>query len=309
MPKASVIITTYNRSKFLPRAVESARNAGSDVEVIVVNNGSTDDTDEVCRAIKGIKYVKLEKNANPGGGRNAGILASSADYVVLHDDDDVRLPGWLDAQIEILESDSEIGFVYGQAIRGDEDCNPSENIDPQYCPSGDLFWEILKLSIFIPCISVVVRKQCFATSGLFDSNLTSGDDWDMWIRLSEKYKVGVLQSPVAIYREPAVNANNVSSNLSQAYKTGIIIQRRGLSLPRAKEASQKQRDLTRSHLLNVASDLLIFTASDALRFGMNNTARRNLLFALKVNPFRATRPWTFKLLFQSLFSQQSITAK
>lgn len=309
MPKVSVIIITYNRSKFLLRAIESARNAGSDVEVVVVNNGSTDNTDELCRTINGIKYVKLEKNANPGGGRNAGILASSADYVLLHDDDDVRLPGYLDAQVEILESDPDLGFVYGQAIRGDEECNPSDKVDPLKCPSGDLFWDILKLNIFIPCISVIVRKQCFATAGLFDSNLSSGDDWDMWIRISEKYKVGVLQSPVAIYREPSVNANNVSSNLSQAYKTGLIIQKRGLSLSRARNATQKQRKLTRGHLLNTASDLLIFTASDALRLGLRNTARRYLLFALRMNPLRSIRPWTLKLLLQSLFSQPDIAAK
>jgi len=246
----------------------------------------------------GIKYVRLEKNANPGGGRNAGILASSADYVTFHDDDDIRLPNSLDAQVEILQSSPDIAFVYGQAIRGDEDCNPSDKVDPQNCPSGDIFWQNLS-NPFIPCITVVIRKLCFVTAGMFDASLSSGDDWDMWIRLSEKYKVATLRAPVAIYRAPVVTGNNVTANLAGTYKNSFFLQRRGLMLPRAKESSRKLRRQVRNSLLNIASDLLIFTAADALKFGLRDKARRYLLFALKINPLRAARPWTLKLLVSS----------
>src|SRR5258708_2921989 len=93
MPDVSVIIPTHNRPHILPRAVESARNAGRNVELIVVDDASTDDTAKICRALQGIKYIRLEQNQGVAGARNVGLLASSSEYIAFLDDDDLRLPG------------------------------------------------------------------------------------------------------------------------------------------------------------------------------------------------------------------------
>jgi glycosyltransferase involved in cell wall biosynthesis len=95
MPRVSVIIPTNNRPHMLVRAVQSPERAGSGVEVIVVDDASTDQTAEVCQTLQGIKYVRLEQNQGVAGARNVGILASSSDYVAFLDDDDLRLPGTL----------------------------------------------------------------------------------------------------------------------------------------------------------------------------------------------------------------------
>jgi glycosyltransferase involved in cell wall biosynthesis len=98
MPGISVIIPTHRRPHLLPRAVESTLAAAADVEVVVVDDASTDETSQVCQAVKGIRYIRLEHNQGMAGARNVGILASSAEYIALLDDNDVRLPGCLDLQ-------------------------------------------------------------------------------------------------------------------------------------------------------------------------------------------------------------------
>ena len=103
MPRSSIIIATHSRPDLLPRAVESARAAGVDVEVIVIDDASTDETAGVCRALKGIKYLRAERNQRVAGARNIGLVASQGKYISFLDDDDTRLPGSLDLQIELLE--------------------------------------------------------------------------------------------------------------------------------------------------------------------------------------------------------------
>jgi glycosyltransferase involved in cell wall biosynthesis len=87
----------------LPRAVESALGAGTGVEVIVVDDASTDGTARVCAQLQGIKYIRLDRNQGVAGARNIGLLESSADFIAFLDDDDLRLPGSLDHQLSLFE--------------------------------------------------------------------------------------------------------------------------------------------------------------------------------------------------------------
>src|SRR3989442_9020007 len=116
MPSVSAIIPTHDRPHLLPRAVESARAAGTDVEIIVVDDASTDETAEVCRNLSDIKYVRVERNQGVAGARNIGLFASTAEYVAFLDDDDLRLPDSLDLQVAALEANPEAGFVCGAMI-------------------------------------------------------------------------------------------------------------------------------------------------------------------------------------------------
>src|SRR5256884_5242725 len=164
MPRPSIIIATHRRPQLLPRAVESARAAGVDVEVIVVDDASTDETADVCRGLKGIKYLRVERNQHVAGARNIGLVASRGEYVSFLDDDDQRLPNSVDKQIETLERDPEAVLVYGQAIPED----PSGAQHPAYpadCPQGDILWDLLSRN-FIPCGSAVFRRTCLSQVGL-----------------------------------------------------------------------------------------------------------------------------------------------
>src|ERR1044071_9505084 len=114
MPRSSIIMAPHSRPQLLPRAVESARAAGIDVEVIVIDDASMDETAGVCRALKGIKYLRVERNQRVAGARNIGLVASKGEYISFLDDDDMRLPGSLALQIELLARNPDAALVYGQ---------------------------------------------------------------------------------------------------------------------------------------------------------------------------------------------------
>src|SRR5215510_14768908 len=133
----SVVITTYNRSHLLPHAIESAKSAASDSEVIVVDDCSSDDTPEVCAKIDGIRYVRLNTNGGLAHARNTGIAETSSEFIAFLDDDDLRLPGSIDKQLRAITVDENIALCYGQALIGDARRQlPTGEIYPLKCPQG-----------------------------------------------------------------------------------------------------------------------------------------------------------------------------
>src|SRR6185369_6325417 len=187
MPKISVIIPTHSRPHLLPRAIASALEAGADLEVIVVDDASSDETAEVCKSVAGIKYVRLERNQGVAGARNLGILESSGQYLAFLDDDDLRIAGSLDLQARALDEDPEAGFICGAMIMADQDYQPTGEVVSPHSAGGDVFWELLELDFPVMGLSALIRKDCFARIGLFKRHLDGIDDWDMFVRIAELY--------------------------------------------------------------------------------------------------------------------------
>src|SRR5436190_20600798 len=264
MPKLTVIIPTHNRAGLLARAVESVHQAGTDLEVIVVDNASTDNTSQVCEGLPNIRYVRLDQNLGEGGARNFGIQESRSEYVAFLDDDDLRLPGSLDRQYEVLLRNPRAALVYGPVLIGDEDCRPTGESFPASRPTGDVFWELLAFN-FIPLPSVVARKQPLIAAGLFAPGLQPARDYDLWLRVTEKLEVAAVDDPVAIYRRWNVSGKQMSANLARQYSAGAAVQSRGLTSPRARQASAATRRRVRRALLSVMSDSLLYEAVVALR--------------------------------------------
>ena len=303
MPKVSVIIPTYNRPHLLPKAVESALNAGTDVEVIVVDDASTKETEEVCRKLKGIRYIRLERNQNLGGARNIGILASSSKYLAFLDDDDIRLPGTLDFQIEALEANPEAGMVYGQIIPCDQDGKLSESRQPPSCPEGDIFWELLGNDLVILMQAAVIRKECFFRVGLLHNYLYGIEDWDIAVRIAELYQVIALAQPVTVYRQPVPSSKQFTSSPNVLCTKAVHHQKSLLTLPRAAAESKEKRKDARQRLLRKMSQSLIWNAATHLPTGAKEYARTNLLAALRLNPLGTFRPGVLRLLFLSYLPQ------
>ena len=283
MPKASVIITTHNRPKLLPRAIESARASGTDIEVVVVDDASTDETVEICRSISHISYVRVERNQGVAGARNIGLAASSGEYIGFLDDDDLRLAGSLDRQIAILEQNSQVALIYGQAIPEDPNGSRHEPY-PSDCPQGDIFWELLTRN-FIPCGSAVFRRECLSRIGLLDDAIPGIDDWDLWVRIAEIFPITALETPVMIWRQSTPSSGQGSSPTVDL----IALSRKWfrahwLKLPRLKSASRtKQREAWRSFSRNV-SEHLVWEAFNALGKGELGLARKSALTALRLHP-------------------------
>lgn len=250
MPRVSVIIPTNNRPHMLVRAVQSAERAGSSVEVIVVDDGSTDQTAEVCQKLEGIKYVRLEHNQGVAGARNIGILASSSDYVAFLDDDDLRLPGTLDKQVEVLTRNKQAGFVCAQMLMADQDGRMTGEVAGPKSSGENAFWELLELDFPVMPISVVIRKECFNSVGLLNANLSGIDDWDLLVRIAELYPVLVLNEPVSIYRKPTPSSGQGSSRQAQHLSRALKHQLQLLRLPRVKLAPLAEQKEIRRRTVN-----------------------------------------------------------
>jgi glycosyltransferase involved in cell wall biosynthesis len=289
MPKVSIIIPTNNRPHMLVRAVESAARAGSNVEVIVVDDGSTDQTAEVCQKTKGIKYVRLEHNQGVAGARNVGILASSSDYVAFLDDDDLRLPGTLDKQVDVLMRNKQAGFVCAQMLMADQEGRMTGEMTGPKSSGENAFWELLELDFPVMPLSVVIRKECFNNVGLLNASLPGIDDWDVLVRIAELYPVLVLNEPVAIYRKPTASSNQGSSGQAKHLCRALHHQLQLLRLPRVKMAPLAEQKEIRRRTVNRVVETLLWNAALAISQGANSLACRNIFTALRLSPSHALR--------------------
>ena len=280
MPSVSVIIPTHNRPHLLPRAVESAFASGTDVEVVVVDDASTDETAEVCQSLTGIRYVRLDHNQGVAGARNEGILATSSEYIALLDDDDARLPGSLDLQLVALQ-ESGAALIYGQALFGGATDRLAHDRYPLQCPDGDIFWQLLTQN-FIPSGSVIFRRSCLRHAGMFNRSLSGIDDWDLWIRIAANYPVAAVDQPVVKWRRPAPTSDQGSARAVEMVTLSTRQFRQAwLKMSRVAEAPQKmRRRASRQFSQNMASHL----ACEALRclsYGQVLSANRCVLAALR----------------------------
>ena len=232
MAQVSVIIPTHGRPHLLRRAIESALNAGPDVEVLVVDDASNDDTARACLSLEGIKYIRLDLNQGVAGARNVGILNSEGEYITYLDDDDVRLALSLNAQVEALASVPEAGLIYGQALIADQQGRTGADYYPERCPQGDVFWELLGQN-FIPCGTVVFRRACLSRVGLLDQSVPGIDDWDLWIRIAALYPVIALEQPVMSWRRSTpVSGQGTSSAAALVRMSTRQLRLKWLKLPR-----------------------------------------------------------------------------
>lgn len=283
MPLTSIIITTHNRPHSLPRAVESAFAAGTNVEVIVVDDASTDETAAVCRELSTIKYVRVERNQRVAGARNLGVLVSSGEYLTFLDDDDLRLPGSLDLQVKQLAANPDAGLVYGQAVLVDQSGQPTSQFYPNVCPEGDVFWQLLGRN-FIPCGSAVFRRACLDRVGLLDDSLAGIDDWDLWIRIAELYPIVALPEPVLRWRQSTPSSQQGTSQAAAIVSQSVRQFRQSWEkLPRAANSSQEIQRARRRFSANMGAHLST-EALRSLRHRELAQATKNLGALLNLGP-------------------------
>ena len=184
----SVVIPTHNRVDLLPRAIRSVQNQTyKDIEIIVVSDGSTDGTDnlmeELSKKDPRIKYISYHPGHNGNYARNQGIMAAHGEYVAFLDDDDEWLPSKLEEQLKIMESDPEIGLVY----TGTHSVYVDDGIEYDSYPiyQGDMSKQILYSNYIGSTTTVMLRRQIFEKSGLFDEELPAIQDYDLWIRVCQ----------------------------------------------------------------------------------------------------------------------------
>ncbi len=210
-PLVSVVIPSFNRGYIVREAIDSVLGQeGPEVEVIVADDGSTDDTAAVVAAYAGrVTYVRQE-NRGPGVARNLGVRAARGDYVSFLDSDDIWLPGKSQTEIELFESMPDIGVVASDADSWYEgalvDASwlvskgvPMLSGEPFVLPADPPLW--MRGSLFATS-SLTIRRACLLKAGdpPFDPGLRASEDWDLEIRLLRFCKVLVLPKVLASIR-------------------------------------------------------------------------------------------------------------
>jgi len=198
----SVIIPTYNASRYVTEAVDSVLNQDYDnCEIIVVDDGSTDDTREALRKYEGkIRYI-YQENGGPAKARNTGIISSQGDYIAFLDADDLWLPGKLRKQIDFLHRHSQYAMVYTDMKHVVEGKIVHESYlkerNYRYVSSGFIYENLLR-ECFIFTPTVIVERECLEKVGLFREDLRISEDYDLWLRIADEYEIGFLDEPLVI---------------------------------------------------------------------------------------------------------------
>lgn len=211
MPKVTVMIPTYNRADFICNAIDSVLGQTfNDYEIIVVDDGSTDNTQKVLSRYNGkIKYY-YKDNGGEGSARNYGINKSGGEFIAFLDSDDAWYQNKLESQHRILEKDFNIGLVYTAQHVIDENGKTTGEVKPQN-PAHCMKDLINGCRI---TMTVMVRKDLFLKYGFFDESMKINVDTDMWIRLSNHTKIVYINEPLALWRR---HGSNISGNMEQAY--------------------------------------------------------------------------------------------
>jgi hypothetical protein len=215
----SVIIPSYNMARFLPQAVESAlAQTYPNFEIQIIDDGSTDETPQVVRQWDGHARVRVHRQRNGGlsAARNAGIAHTTGPLIALLDADDTWSANKLALQVPLFRANPQVGVVYSGYERMTEDARRVPT-PPTPMHRGWVSGALL-LENFVPAASAVVRRECFERHGGFDVALRTGEDYEMWLRLSPHYQFDFVAEPAIGYR---IWGGQMSRDYRARYETGM----------------------------------------------------------------------------------------
>jgi len=222
-PTVSVVIAAYNMAQYVQQAVRSvlAQTYG-DLEVIVVDDGSTDGTAEVIEAFAADDKVRLVRQQNQGQpkAKNAGIRAARGEFIAFCDADDLWDPRKLELQLPAFD-DPMVGVAYSLTMTIDDAGRPTGEMSG-HGPSGHVLAELF-IRNFVPFGTTIVRRRVIETCGMFDESLAMGIDWDLWLRVARSWKFAQIAAPLYLYR---VWPGQMSKNWKGRYEHSFRIMRK-----------------------------------------------------------------------------------
>jgi glycosyltransferase involved in cell wall biosynthesis len=289
----SVIIPAYNAASTLPRAIDSVLSQRrADIEIIVVDDGSTDETYTRIEPYRSrIRYCK-QGNCGTAVARNRGIQESTGEYLAFLDADDEWLPGKLERQMAVLLNIPAIGLSSTGAVVVDPSTNVVDIISERY--HGDIFTDMLKFNPIV-CSSVVLRRAMWIDSGIRFAGLPSSmEDYAVWLKFSARYGCDV--SPSLLVRYHRTPTNKTSSRTVHRHRmdlSAVFEEVKGDPVCARRLIVERVRPDT-SVRLSVARE---YTAR-----GQSNAARRALMAAV-ASDWRAL---TYRIFWNTLLWSGSV---
>lgn len=217
IPKVSVIIPCFNHARFLPTAIESALNQTyKHIEVVVVDDGSSDNSREVAEKYNGVKYV-YQNNQGLAAARNTGIDNSTSDYLLFLDADDWLLPQGVESNISYFKNAEKIGFVSGNYVSHYETDDTEKEMVRlvKKSPYADLL-----LYNHVKMHASVLFPRWIFNECRYDSQLNASEDWDLYLQITRNYSIVQHTTPIAVYRR---YGTSMSRNNVVMLKTGLRV--------------------------------------------------------------------------------------
>jgi glycosyltransferase involved in cell wall biosynthesis len=251
-PAVSVIIATYNYGRFLAGALDSVlRQTLQDFEVVLIDDGSTDETAAVARpylADPRVRYCRTTHLGQPGA-KNTGLRLATAPLLAFLDADDLWMPAKLQRQAALFDRDRGLGVAYTRRRLMDEQGYELEYAQPPLF-RGNVLAPLVRDN-FVCFSSCMVRRRVFEEVGLFDEGLPLAIDYDLWLRVARRYRFDYVDEPLVRYR---VGHANLSRRVEERLRTVLQIVRRHTE---GAGAVQLPRALLRARRAGIHSDLAL----------------------------------------------------
>ncbi|WMW25424.1 glycosyltransferase family A protein [Methanolobus sediminis] len=304
MPEVSVVIPLYNKASYIERALNSVLNQNiTDIEIIVVDDGSTDNGPELVKQFNDprIIYVK-QKNSGVSAARNKGIIKSKADLIAFLDSDDEWMPHFLETVLYLKEKYPQAG-LYATALKTCNEENscliPNHSYLPFENQEGiiDNYFSIAIKDFYFGSSSVLIPKNIFREVGIFENGVWWGEDLDMWGRIALKYPIAFSKEIGAIYH---LNSSNRAGNREDIVDEHIFIPK-AKSAIRQREVSEEMKYSLQKYIIfleyirlsrNIRNEHI---NGDLLKFILNNNARYNykIIILLLVTIYKMIRKYCF----------------
>jgi glycosyltransferase involved in cell wall biosynthesis len=276
MPRVSVIIPSYNHARYVGDAVESVLTQDSlDVEIIVVDDGSTDSTQNVLQKYSSAA-VRVIRQTNKGllGARNRGILESSAPILCFLDADDLLLPGSLHFLLNVLDKQPEVGLVTGGRVSVDS--NGNKLVSNLLKPNNLQVEDLLVDNPIIPS-GVMVRRNWLDIVGGFETKreFDPTGDWDLWVRLAYmNCKIEWVEKPVVAYR---VHMDQMSQDPSRMRHAMLLVLDKFYANTRIPQLLEDLKP-------RAYGNLYVRSACKYFLAGMHGSGANDLDNAIRLNP-------------------------
>jgi len=219
-PLVSVVIPAHDYGRFVGAAIESVlAQTVRDLEIIVVDDSSADDTREVVGRFGTRARYLFHDGRNPNRTRNLGVRAAAGRFVALLDADDLWLPEKLERQLALFEGRPELGLVYAGIRLFDSESGTTIGYHPLHrCRRGRVLHDLFERQ-FVPSPTPLIRREVFDRVGFFDEACVAADDWEMWMRIAAQYEFDFVPQDLALYR---VHASVAGRKSADAYGLAML---------------------------------------------------------------------------------------
>ncbi len=266
-PLVSVIIPCFNCEKFIIDALDSIFFQNyENIEVVIVDDGSTDQSCSIIKNYPKTLNLLHQNNQGPAAARNTGVKHSKGSLIAFLDADDVWLPKKLKVQVDLILKNKDIDIIFGTFGRIDTKTNYKSliqshqynNLTTQDTSYPEWIYHKMLLDSCIHIITALINRSLFEELNGFDVQLKTGEDYDFWLRATQKTKVIKLNKAVSLYRENPESTTHVLRDENNEEKALLkAIKKFGLTSPSGQTVSKKEMD-ARMYELNFRHAYLHF---------------------------------------------------